>query len=77
MERMMLAREFAKDPRCLGSLIETENIGDWEGGTCVVINIGPYTGAGDIVFQVRRLSDSEEIGVFGYEDIEFIFYGKP
>ena len=53
----------------VGREVETEAIGEWSGGRCVVTQVRPDRAAPEIVFQVRRLSDDEEMGVFRSETV--------
>jgi hypothetical protein len=66
----------------IGKTIITQRFGYWPGGPAVITELRPDPQAPEIVFQVRGtgvevklavergLLDSEEIGVFEYEEVE-------
>ena len=60
----------------VGCEVETEAIGEWSGGRCVVTHVKPDRAAPEIVFQVRRLSDGEEMGVFRNETVTLYGAGR-
>ena len=67
----MTAQEYISilGKSALGRCIYTEAMGDWTGGLCEIVALRPDLAAPEIVFQVKRLADGEEIGVFGYEEV--------
>lgn len=70
-----LFRRYGGD--LVGKRVSTMAIGDWTGGVCEVIKLQPdRKGAPEIVFQVRRLSDGAEMGVFDFEACEIVEDGK-
>ena len=55
----------------VGDTVWTPAMGEWLGGLCEVIELHPDPEAPEIVMNVRSLErEGDEIGVFGYEDIE-------
>ena len=60
----------------IGRTVRTEAMGSWHGGDCVVIDLGDDPGAPEIVMNVKRLSDGEEIGVFEQEWVRLLPEGK-
>jgi len=55
--------------------VVTLPMGYWAGGRCRVVGLTPDEEAKEIKMQVKRLSDSEEIGVF--EDEMVLVEVKP
>ena len=55
--------------KLLGRDISTLPMGSWRGGMCRIIEIYPDEAAPEIVMQVRRLCDNEEIGIFAEENV--------
>ena len=60
----------------IGRTVDTQEIVTWAGCECTVIDLGSDPAAPEIVFNVRRLSDSAEIGVFDWEFVEWL-PGEP
>lgn len=61
----------------IGRHVRTIRYGEWTGGTCEVIGLLPDPNAPEIVFEVRRISDGEEIGVFGHEPVTLLAEAQP
>lgn len=59
----------ARGKNLVGREVETEAVGEWSGGRCVVTHVKPDPAAPEIVLYVRRLSDGEEMGVFRHETV--------
>ena len=53
----------------VGRRVDTWPLGLWTGGVCEVTKIAPDPSCPEIAFEMRRVSDGEEIGVFGYEPV--------
>jgi hypothetical protein len=70
----MTAQELVQEhgAALVGRKVHTEAIGSWKGGPSEVLQLEPDESAPEIVMQVRRLDDGDEIGVFGYEEIELL-----
>lgn len=51
----------------VGRIVDTPPLGEWAGGACRVTEVAPDPEAPDIAFNVKRLADGAENGVFGRE----------
>ena len=63
--------------KLIGRRVITAAIGDWQGGRCEVFALSLDPGAPEIVFNVRRLSDGKEMGVFDYEPVDLVTETAP